>query len=71
MGQKYISKDEASKLNTAIETLRNFCDSHSFCRGCPFRKEVTVVYGSICKFGSFYPELWDGLEIKDDVIEGV
>ena len=68
MDKKPITRSEASKLNASIETLRNFCNSNSSCKGCPFRKEDSVIYG-VCKFGSFYPELWDGLEIKDDVIK--
>lgn len=66
MTQKSITKAEVSKLNKAVRTLHSFCDSRSTCKGCPFKKESTSIYGKICKFGCFYPELWDGLEIKED-----
>lgn len=67
MAQKQVTESEAAKLNEAIKTLHNFCTSHSACKNCPFRKEALEPYGVACKFGSFYPELWDGLEIKEEV----
>lgn len=60
---KHVTGSEASKLNKAVETLRSFCESHTYCGECPFKKEGVV--GTTCKFGSTYPELWDGLEIKE------
>ena len=56
---------EAAKLNEALQTLHNYC-AKGVCNGCPFKREKQPVYGTSCKFGSFYPELWDGLEIKED-----
>lgn len=58
---------EEVKLNEAVRTIRSFCKARSSCDDCPFRKEGTVGYGNNCKFGSFHPEFWDGLEIKEDV----
>lgn len=66
MAKKPVTEQEAAKLNEAIKTLHNFCASRSSCKDCPFRKEAFEVYGVACKFGSFYPELWDGLEIKEE-----
>ena len=65
MAKKHITQKEAAKLNEAIKTLHNFCASHFACKECPFRKEPLAPYGIVCKFGSFYPELWDDLEIKE------
>lgn len=65
MAQKPVTEKEAAKLNEAIKTLHNFCASRFACEGCPFRKEGIALYGTPCKFGSTYPELWDGLEIKE------
>lgn len=68
MAQKSITKEEeVAKLNEAIETLRSFCKSHRCLEGCAFRKENQSRYGTLCKFGSFYPELWDDLKIKEEV----
>ena len=64
MEQKPVTKDEADKLNKAIEMLRSFCDNRTHCGDCPFKKESIIPYGTKCKFGSFYPELWSELEIK-------
>jgi len=61
-----ITKEEATELNKAIITLRNFCKTRSHCNSCPFKKEDFVTYGEFCKFRSFYPGLWDGLEIKEE-----
>ena len=66
MAKKPVTEQEAAKLNEAIKTLHNFCASRSSCKDCPFRKEAFVPYGVVCKFGSFYPELWDELEIKEE-----
>lgn len=66
MAQKQVTKSEAAKLNEAIKTLHNFCTSHSACKNCPFRKEALEPYGVACKFGSFYPELWDRVEIEEN-----
>ncbi len=63
--KKPVTGSEASNLNKAVETLRSFCESRPRCGDCPFKKEGVVIYGAKCKFGSFYPELWEGLEIKD------
>lgn len=63
--EKSVTKSEADKLNKAVETLRSFCESRTHCGNCPFKKEEFTVYGNSCKFGSTYPELWYGLEIKD------
>lgn len=65
MAQKQVTESEAAKLNEAIETLRSFCESHTYCKDCPFKKESSSVYGPPCKFGSVYPELWDRVEIKE------
>lgn len=62
---KPVTRSEASNLNKAVETLRSFCESHPRCGDCPFKKDDVGIYGTKCKFGSFYPELWDGLEIKE------
>lgn len=63
--EKPITRSEASKLNKAVETLRSFCESHTYCGECPFKKDGVVIYGTTCKFGSTYPELWDDFEIKE------
>lgn len=65
MAQKQVTEAEAAKLNEAIKTLHNFCTSQSACKDCPFKKEGISIYGTPCKFGSFYPELWDRVEIKE------
>ena len=65
-GTESITKREATELNKAVRTLRNFCKSRSHCNSCPFMKEDFVICGNFCKFGSFYPGLWDGLEIKEE-----
>ena len=67
MALKPITKQEADKLNEALRTLHNFCASRFACEGCPFRKEGISIYVSPCKFGPFHPELWDDLEIKEEV----
>lgn len=56
MAQKPVTKKKAAKLNKAIKTLHNFCTSRS-CKGCPFKNDDVIIYGTLCKFGSFYPEL--------------
>lgn len=66
MAQKPITKQEADKLNEALRTLHDFCESRFACEGCPFRKKGTVVYGPPCKFGSNHPVLWDHMKIKED-----
>ena len=66
MAKKSVTEQEAAKLNESIKTLHNFCAAHSSCRDCSFRKEALEPYGIACKFGSFYPELWDSLEIKEE-----
>ena len=66
MAKKPVTEQETAKLNEAIKTLHNFCASRSACKDCPFRKEALEPYGVVCKFGSFYPELWDSLEIKEE-----
>lgn len=65
MAQKPVTEKKAAKLNKAIKTLHNFCTSRS-CNGCPFKNDDVIIYGTFCKFGSFYPGLWDGLEIKEE-----
>ena len=66
MAKKPVTEQEAAKLHEAIKTLHNFCASRSACKDCPFGKEALEPYGVVCKFGSFYPELWDSLEIKEE-----
>lgn len=61
-----LGKREVVKLNKAVETLRSFCESRSSCYGCPFRNEDFITYGDACKFGYFYPGLWNELEIKEE-----
>lgn len=56
---------EAAKLNEALQTLHNYC-AKGQCLGCPFKRDIQSPYDTSCKFGSFYPELWDGLEIKEE-----
>lgn len=65
MEQKSVTGSETDKLNNAVETLRSFCESQTHCGGCPFKKDKLTVYENPCKFGSFYPELWYDLEIKE------
>ena len=64
MAHKPITKNEAVKLNKAVETLLNFCEARSSCYGCPFSNEVFC--GDACKFGYFYPALWNELKIQQD-----
>ena len=66
MAPKPVTGSEAAKLNEAVKTLHNFCASRNSCKDCPFKKEALAIYGTTCKFGSFYPELWDELEIKEE-----
>ena len=58
-----ITDAEATKLNEALCTLHEYC-AKGLCLGCPFEKDIQSPYDTSCKFGSFYPELWDDLEIK-------
>lgn len=61
-----LTPEETAKLNEAIQTLHNYC-AEGYCEDCPFRKEKQPLYGTLCKFGSFYPELWEDVNIKEDV----
>lgn len=61
-----LTPEDTAKLNEAIQTLHNYC-AKGYCEDCPFRKEEQPLYGTLCKFGFVYPELWAGLEIKEDV----
>lgn len=63
MKSKPLTKSELTKLNEAVETLRRFCESQSSCKKCPFERDFPKIY-EYCKFGSFHPRLWDGLEIN-------
>lgn len=65
MAQKPVTKKEIAELNKAVRALRNFCLSRYACAGCPFKKDGISLYGVPCKFGSFYPELWDDVEVKE------
>lgn len=57
--------EQVAAVNDALRVLHDYCAS-GVCNGCPFKREGFSPYGTPCKFGSFYPELWDGLEIKEE-----
>ena len=63
--RKKPTPEQAAELNEALKVLHNYCAAGE-CNGCPFRSEKQSVYSNQCRFGSFYPELWDGLEIKEE-----
>ena len=68
--RKKPTPDQTAALNSAIKVLHDYCAAGE-CNGCPFRNEKRSVYSNPCRFGCFYPELWDCLEIKEAPAGGV